>query len=146
MRCSEIREYMFDHAVGELSPEIEIQVNEHLAACDECRAEMQSFEALANSMGGAARFRPAPRLYGRIAKQLRTPRRQVASLFGMDRNLVFALGAFLFGVILTRSIDAVVTRTGQPARIEVRQEEPGRTPFADTIEFYAVPARNLART
>ena len=145
MRCSETREYMFDQAAGELPPEVEIHVNEHLAACDECRAEAQKFEAVAQAMGNAARFSPEPLLYGRIAEQL-TRRRKRARLFGLDRNLAFALGAFLFGVILTRSIDAVVARTSQPARIEVRQEEPGRTPFPDTIEFYAVPARNLART
>ena len=145
MKCSEIREHLFDHVMGELTPEIEMQVNEHLAVCGECREELQKVEALAKIMGNAARFSPAPRSYAKIAEQLRTPRRQAARLFGFDRNLVFALGAFLFGIVLTRSIDTVVAHTRQPVRIEVRQEEPGTTPFADTIEFYAVPARNLAR-
>ncbi len=145
MKCSEIRDHLFDHAMGELTPEIEIQVNGHLTVCGECREELQKIEAIATTMGNAARFSPAPRSYARIAEQLRTPRRQAARLFGFDRNLVFALGAFLFGIVLTRSVDTVAAHTRQPVRMEVRQDEPGRTPFADTVEFYAVPARNLAR-
>jgi predicted anti-sigma-YlaC factor YlaD len=146
MKCIEIRECLFDHILGELDPEVEIQVNEHLAVCEVCRREFGKAESVVRSLRKGKPFEPAPAVYGRIAGSLTASRRQRTRLLGMPRSLVFALGAFLFGVVLTRSIDTVATIGRRPARIEVRQEEPRISPFSDTVEFYSVPAKNLART
>ena len=39
MKCPEIENHLADYILGELCPELEIQVNEHLAVCEKCRGE-----------------------------------------------------------------------------------------------------------
>jgi predicted anti-sigma-YlaC factor YlaD len=145
MKCSEMKEFIFDHVLGELAPEVEIRVNEHLAMCETCRREQHEVDAAFEGFKNAARFEPAPGIYEKITAHMKVPRQRGARLLGIPRNLILALGAFLLGVVITRSIDTVVTRTRGPVRIEVRQEEPRKMPFSDTVEFYSVPAKNLAK-
>ncbi len=145
MKCIEIREFLFDLILSELDPEVEIKVNEHLAVCDECRAEFSRVDSVVLNLRRGTRFKPAPVVYERIAGSLTVPRRQRAKLLGLPRNLTYALGAFVFGLVLARSIDTVATKGRRPVRMEARQDEPRRVPFSDTVEFYAVPAKNLAR-
>jgi len=145
MKCSEIENHVTDYVLEELAPELQIQVNEHLAICDKCRGEVQHTEAVIAAFRDSARFRPAPDVYGRIAEQVRAPKSERARLFGLPRSLVFAFGAFLLGIVITRSVDSIIMNIREPSGIEVRQEPPRKTPFSDTVEFYSVPAKNLAR-
>jgi len=145
MKCSEMKKYLIDSVLEELDPELQMQVNEHLAICKTCRGEVQQTEAVIDSFRDPTRFKPASHVYGRIAKQIKMPEVKHASLAGMPKSLVFALGAFLLGIAVTKSVDAVIMNVRRPERIEVRQESPRRVPFSDTVEFYSVPAKNLAR-
>jgi anti-sigma factor RsiW len=145
MKCSEIRNHITDYVLEELAPELQIQVNEHLAVCDDCRGEVQHAEAVIATFRDSARFRPAPDVYRKIAEQVRALKSEHSRLFGLPRNLVFAFGAFLLGIVITRSVDSIVMNVSEPSGIEVRQESPRKAPFSDTVEFYSVPAKNLAR-
>ncbi|MDH4210203.1 MAG: hypothetical protein OEV79_01990 [candidate division WOR-3 bacterium] len=145
MKCTEISKYMLDNVLEELPAELQIQVNEHIATCQKCHAEMRHVEATVSAFKNSARFRPSPDIYAKIRSQLRVQKPRSARLLGVPRSLVYAFGAFLLGVTMTRSIDTFVTKNAEPVRIEVRQETPQRGPFSDTVEFYAVPAKNLAR-
>jgi anti-sigma factor RsiW len=145
MKCSKISSYIIDHVLEELSPDLQIQVNEHLAICKKCQAALQQTEAVINGFKNSARFRPTPNIFPKIMKQFKVPKPHHARFFGLPRGLVYALGAFLLGVIMTKSLDTVIINIGKTSRIEVRQESPRRVPFSDTVEFYSVPAKNLAR-
>ncbi|UCG29825.1 MAG: zf-HC2 domain-containing protein [candidate division WOR-3 bacterium] len=145
MKCSEIDNYIVDHVLDELSPELQIQVNEHLAVCKGCLAEAERAKAVISDFKNAARFVPAPGTFRKIVKQVQLQKPQRARFFGLPRGLVYSFAAFLFGVVITKSIDRVISGTVQPVRIEVRQEIPRGTPYSDTVEFYAAPAKNLAR-
>ncbi len=145
MKCTEIRECLFDHVLRELSPDVEIKVNEHLAICKECTREFNKAESVVSNLRRYTRYKPSPVVYDRIAGSLTAPRRARAKLLGIPKGFVFALGAFLFGVVLTKSLDTVTNSQHRPSTIDVRYEEPRRSPFSDTVEFYAAPARNLAR-
>ena len=145
MNCAEIKHYLIDYVLEELDPELQIQVNEHLAICKKCRGEVRQTEVVIDGLRNSVRFKPATDVYRRIAEQIEIPQPKRPRLLGMPRNLVYALGAFILGVVVTRSVDGVILHIREPARIEVRQESPRKVPFSDTIEFYSVPAKNLAR-
>ena len=145
MICSEMKNYLLDYVLEELPPEVQIQVNEHLAICQKCKGEVQQTEALIKGFKDSETFEPAPGIYGRIVRQISVPKPQRARFFGVPRGVVFAFAAFLLGIVITRSIDVIVMNVREPSRIEVRQEIPRRVPFTDTVEFYSVPAKNLAR-
>ena len=145
MKCSEMKNYLVDYVLEELDSELQIQVNEHLAICKKCRGEILQTEAVIDSFKDSARFKPTPGVYGKISEQIRVAKPERPRIFGMPRSLVFALGAFLFGIVVTRSIDAIIVNVREPSSIEVRQEAPRKVPFSDTVEFYSVPAKNLAR-
>ncbi len=146
MRCSDLKGHFVDYALGELAPEIEIQVNEHLAVCERCRVEYGPIEETINSLEGARRFAPPPSTFKRITARIPVPRQTYPRFFGIPKSLVFAFGAFFLGIILTRSIDSIIVGSRRKPDIEVRQEMPRKIPFSDTVEFYSVPAKNLART
>jgi hypothetical protein len=106
---------------------------------------MERTGRLVERVSASSGFKPVAEVYERIREQIRMPRPKPARFFGVSRSLVFALGAFLLGIIMTRSIDTIIRNRAQPSRIEVRQEVPRVAPFSDTVEFYSVPAKNLAR-
>lgn len=145
MNCGDMKEYLIDYILEEMDPELQIQVNEHLAICDKCRAAAAETERMVDGFKGSARFKPVPEIYGAIAKRIRKPKPDRARLFGVPKSLVFALGAFLLGIVVTRSFETAINSRVEPSRIEVRQEVPRMAPFSDTVEFYSVPAKNLAR-
>jgi anti-sigma factor RsiW len=145
MKCTEISKHMLDNVLEELSPELQIQVNEHFATCEKCRIEAGQVEATVSAFKGSAKFEPSTEVYNKIRNQLRVKKPTSTRLLGVPRSLVYAFGAFLLGVTMTRSIDTLMTKTAKQVRIEARQETPRRVPFSDTVEFYAVPAKNLAR-
>ena len=145
MNCSEIKEYLLDHILEELDPELQIQINEHLAVCGQCRTEAAATERLVDGFAASARFEPVPDVYRDIAGRIGKKQPSRAKLFGIPRSFVFALGAFMLGIIVTRSVDTIVRNRTEPSGIEVRQELPRKVPFSDTVEFYSVPAKHLAR-
>jgi anti-sigma factor RsiW len=144
MKCSEMSDYFADYVLGELAPELEIQMNEHLAICEECRGELKKTESVVDGFRDSVKFEPSRDISGKIKKQIRIEMPERPRIFGMPRSLAFVLGAFLLGVVMTKSIDNIITKVRQPSGMEVRQETPGRVPFPDTVEFYSVPAKNLA--
>jgi anti-sigma factor RsiW len=145
MNCEDTKKYLVDHVLGELAPELQIRVNEHLAVCDKCRTEAAATERMVDGFRESVRFMPAPDVYRDISTRIRKTKPGRARLFGIPKSLVFALGAFLLGIVVTRSIDTVSRNRTESMRIEVRQEAPRKTPYSDTVEFYSVPAKNLAR-
>ncbi|MGD9380695.1 MAG: zf-HC2 domain-containing protein [candidate division WOR-3 bacterium] len=145
MNCADTKKHLIDYVLEELDPELQIQVNEHLAVCEKCRAGAAETERTVDEFKESARFKPASDVYRDIAERIVKPKPSRTRLLGIPKSLVFALGAFLLGIIMTRSIDTVIRNRAQPSRIEVRQEVPRIAPFSDTVEFYSVPAKNLAR-
>lgn len=145
MRCNEINKHLADFVLEELPPEFQIVINEHLAVCEECRGEAGRVEATISGFNNSVRFKPSSSVYRRIQNQLPVKKPIPTRLLGFPRGMVYAFGAFLLGIVLTKSIDTFAAKNVEPLRIEVKQEPSRRGPFSDTVEFYAVPAKNLAR-
>ncbi|KPK64727.1 hypothetical protein AMJ83_00605 [candidate division WOR_3 bacterium SM23_42] len=145
MKCNEIENLQLDYVLEELTPELKIQVNEHLAICEKCSNEVKQTEALIKGFKDSERFNPASNVYGRISRQISVPEPKRVRFLGMPRSVVFAFAAFVLGIVITRSTDTIIMNIRAPSRTEVRQETPRKTPFSDTVEFYSVPAKNLAR-
>jgi len=146
MKCSDISGSIIDYLLEELAPELEIQMHEHLAICEKCRNELGQMEAVIDRIRFAERFRPMSEIYPKIMDQVKPRRGERKWFFGISRNLIYALGAFGLGILITSSVDAFLSRARQPERFEVRPQVPSKEPFSDTVEFYAVPAKNLIRT
>ncbi|UCD19861.1 MAG: zf-HC2 domain-containing protein [candidate division WOR-3 bacterium] len=146
MKCSELERHLPDHILEELPPELQIQINEHLATCAKCRAESARIETTVSAFKNSVIISPSPEIFARVREQVPLKKVGGARLFGVPKSLVYAFGAFLVGVIITRSVDEIfVTGNKQPVQIEVREEKLREVPYSDTVEFYAAPARNLAR-
>ncbi|UCD06208.1 MAG: zf-HC2 domain-containing protein [candidate division WOR-3 bacterium] len=145
MKCQETKKHLFDYVLEEIPPELQIQVNEHLAICAECRAESARIGETVTAFKNSVAFKPSPEIFSRVRGQVPLRKPRSARFFGVPRSLVYAFGAFLVGVVMTRSIDTFVAVDDQPVQIEVREEKLREVPYSDTVEFYAVPARNLAR-
>lgn len=145
MTCIETRKHLLDHILEELSPELQIQVNEHLITCAECRNESGEIEKTVSAFKNSVTLKPSPEIFSRIGIHVPLKKRGSPRFFGVPRSLVYAFGAFVLGAIVTRSMDTFVTGNKQPVQIEVREERLREAPFSDTVEFYAAPARNLAR-
>lgn len=142
--CSEITNHLVDYVLAELEPEVEIQVNDHLAVCEACRFELQRRESIIEGFRNSAKYRPSSDLYSKIAGRFKVRESQRGRLLGVPRSLVFAFGAFVLGVVITSSIDRVIANVNRTSRMESWQQIPDTIPFSDTVEFYSVPAKNLA--
>ncbi len=144
MKCTEIKPYLFDFVMDEVDPNTEIQIHEHLNECTACRAYVSEIEAVASRLQSPTRFAPAPGAYRRIRDAL--PRKKKQKIFSwLPVSAGYALAAFLLGAVIMHTADNIMLRE-RAAEKEVRYEPPSRMPYADTVEFYTVPVKNLARS
>ena len=145
MKCAEFREFYDDYILHELEPEIEMQMNEHLLECEQCRGEIVEREKIIDLFRKSQKFSPPATLYRRISDGIGVVHRERRQLFRLPKGLVYAAAAFVLGVVMTRAIDTLFLGVERTSPVEVKQERLRPTPFSDTVEFYSVPAKNLAR-
>jgi hypothetical protein len=145
MKCAEFREFYDDYILHELESEIEMQVNEHLLECEPCRKEILEREKVIDLFRKSQKFSPPVTLYRRITNGLGVVHKERKPIFGLPKGLVYAAAAFVLGVVMTRAIDSLFVRVERASPVEVKQEQLRPMPFSDTVEFYSVPAKNLAR-
>lgn len=145
MKCTEFREFYDDYVLHEIDPEIEMQINEHLLECEPCRKEISEREKIIDIFRRSQRFSPPGTLYRRVTDGIGDTHKERVPLFGLPRGVVYAAAAFVLGVVMTKAVDSLFLRVEQLRPVEVKQEQLRPTPFSDTVEFYSVPAKNLAR-
>lgn len=145
MKCREIKTLFDDYILGELSPEFEIQINEHLSECKSCKKELQEKEVAIIAIKKSTVFEPSSESFRRIRKELPVPERPRNSIWLFPKQFVYALAAFLFGLVLMRSVDVLMFRQKEVPQAEIKYKTHHREPFVDTVEFYHAPAKNLAR-
>jgi anti-sigma factor RsiW len=144
MKCTEIKPYLFDFVVDEVDPDIEIRIHEHLTECTECRVTVQEIEADSARLQSPTWFAPDPSVYRRIRDAL--PRKRKQRIFSwLPVSAGYALAAFLLGAVIMHTADNLLLRERATEK-EVRYEPPSKMPYADTVEFYTVPVKNLARS
>ncbi len=145
MKCAEFREFYDEYVLREIDPEIEMQINEHLLECESCRKEISEREKIIDIFRRSQRFSPPGTLYRRVSDGIGAVHKERVPLFGLPRGVVYAAAAFVLGVVMTKAVDSLFLRVEQLGPVEVKQEQLRPTPFSDTVEFYSVPAKNLAR-
>lgn len=145
MDCKEIKKYLEDYILDELEPTIEIQINEHLAECERCRQECEENERSINVFQKSQRFVPPLDTYQRLRRSIYVSRQARKSVWVFPKSFVFATAAFLLGIVLMRTVDVIIFPLEQKQKTEVRYEPLQREPFTDTVQFYTVPVKNLAR-
>lgn len=140
-RCREWRESLGAAALGRLADEERAALEAHLEGCAECRAELDSLDAVARLMPladperFAATPAPPPALAGRIAAAIRAERR-------VKRRRRWRLGLGLGGVTAAAAAAALaifVLPGGEPApeqRVVFRSLPPG-VEIAATLEQHA---------
>ena len=144
MKCTEAKPFLFDFIMEELEPDIEIRIHEHLSDCAACRAAVQEIEAVASRLQSPARFAPDPGVWRRIRDTL--PRKRKPKIFSwLPVSAGYALAAFLLGAVIMHTADNLFLGDRTTEK-EVRYEPPSKMPYADTVEFYTVPVKNLARS
>ena len=145
MKCTEIKPLLYDFVLDELDPDIEIRIHDHLDGCAACRSVVQEIESVAARLQSPTRFAPGPNVYRRIRDAL--PRKRKQKIFSwLPVSAGYALAAFLLGAVIMHTADNLVLRKDRAAEREVRHEPPSRMPYADTVEFYTVPVKNLSRS
>jgi len=145
MDCREIKKYLEDYILEELDPTIEIQINAHLAECEQCRKDSEEKQKLINAFRESHRFAPPLDTYKRIRSSIYVPRKEKRFVWGFPKSFVFATAAFLLGIVLMRTVDVFIFSLQERQKVEVRFEPLQRAPFSDTVQFYTVPVKNLAR-
>jgi predicted anti-sigma-YlaC factor YlaD len=145
MNCKEIRKYFDDYILGELDPVIEIQVNEHLAECNNCQKELDDKETVMNFLKDSRKFEPSNEIYNRISSKIRVPVREKKNIWVLPKSLVYTAAAFLFGIIVMRTADILFFQVEESPKVEIKYEPARKEPFSDTVQFYSAPPKNLAK-
>ncbi len=145
MKCNEVIKHLNDFVLEELDQETEIQVNEHCAQCDTCQKALTERYAVADLLRGSERFEPPAHLYRRVKRNVYVPKKEKPVFWGIPRSFVYAVAMFSLGVAVMRAIDVYVMSIQPAAKIEARTEPLRLEQRSDTVEFYSVPAENLAR-
>lgn len=145
MNCKDIRKYFDDYILGELDPAIEIQVNEHLAECDNCQKELDDKETMMNLLKDSQKFKTPDEVYSRISSKIRVPIREKKNIWVLPKSLVYTAAAFLFGIIVMRTADILFFQVTESPKAEIKYEPARKEPFSDTVQFYSAPPKNLAK-
>lgn len=148
MNCEDIRKYIDDYILGELEPDIEIQINEHLIACVACKKNIEEKEAEINIFKKSRKFLPPKGLYSRVRSEvmpIKKEKKVSLWLWNLSKRLVYAVAVFFLGMVIMRTIDILYLKTKQKSKVEVKYETKYRVPFSDTVQFYSAPPKNLAR-
>lgn len=145
MNCREVNEYLDDLILGELSPETEIKIHDHLETCASCGKELSTREAAAAFLRTGNALMPESRLYNRIAEQLPRAERKPAGASSWLRTLAFTTAAFVLGIICMRAADVVIMNAKLTPTAEARYRPAFRAPFSDTVLFHAAPSKHLVR-
>jgi len=145
MKCADITGHLYDFVLEELDPDIEIQIHEHLAECVACRAAVQEIEKFTAALHDQTRFTPDRDVYRRIRCAL--PHQPKQKLFSwLPMSVGYAIAAFLLGAVVMRAADFFIRGDEQTAEQKIQYEPLRKMPYADTVEFYAVPVENLVRS
>jgi anti-sigma factor RsiW len=145
MNCREVNEYLDDLILGELSPEIEIKIRDHLETCASCGKELSTREAAAAFLRTDNTLTPGSHLYTRIAQQLPRAERNPTGAPSWLRTLAFATAAFVFGIICMRAADMFIMNTKLTPTAEARYRPVFRAPFSDTVLFHVAPSKHLVK-
>ncbi len=146
MKCQELNEYFDDYILGEVDPALEIRINEHLPECSKCRAEVEEKERLTDYFTIKTSRQPPADAYRKIKDRIFLPGRVRKPFWASYTVRLAALSAaFVFGMILMRVADVVALRSKNEPGIETKARPYYRVPYSDTVQFYAAPAKNLAK-
>jgi predicted anti-sigma-YlaC factor YlaD len=146
MDCAEIKKYFDDYILGEIDPEIEIQINEHLLICPNCKDEIKELENLTVIFKNDKKFSPPEAVYKRIKNQLLIHRKPRSFTPVFAKRMLYLAASFFLGMVMMRTIDILLTEGKQerPAP-EFKYETKSRLPFSDTVQFSPAPPKNLAQ-
>ena len=145
MKCKEIIGLLDDYILGELTPEIEMQINGHLDECRSCNNELQKREAELALIKHATIFKPDNEAFRRIKRILPNRDRSAASVLSLPKRFIYAFAAFILGIVLMRSLDILFFTRKEIPQAEIKYETRHHEPFVDTVEFYYAPAKNVAK-
>ena len=145
MRCKETMNLMDDYLLGELTPEVEIQINDHLCECRTCKNELHKKEAEVELIRNSTVFKPGNDAFRRIKMNLPLGERPKDTILFFPRRFVYAFAAFVLGIVLMRSFDILFFEKRELPQAEIKYETRHQEPFVDTVEFYHAPAKNVAK-
>ncbi len=75
LKCPEVQDHLSAWLDGELAPEVQAEVAEHLESCDACLRELAQLEALEQSLAALPAPAPPPGLAEKVVARLKRPRR-----------------------------------------------------------------------
>lgn len=145
MKCAEVMKLLNEFVLEELDQETEIKVNEHCSQCNTCQKALNEQYAVADLLRSSERFEPSANLYRRVKSNIIVPEKEKRTFWGIPRSLVFAVAMFFLGVIVMRAVDVYVISMQPAAKNEIQTRPLRLEQRSDTVEFYTVPAENLAR-
>lgn len=98
MKCSDVQTRLIESLYGELSPEAETRLREHLAGCDRCREELDNLKQTGrqlDALPGADRPLDMGRLYRTAANRSGRSRRRWRRLAWASSAAALLVAAFL---------------------------------------------------
>ena len=146
MKCEDIKDCFDDFVLGEVDPAMEIAINEHLLECPACRQELGEREALFADLRRTTACPPPERAWHEVRRSVQTLSRDRKPRFvRWFAPIVYVATAFLTGMVLMRAADVITFRAREKPAMETGNRPSYRVPYSDTVQFYAAPAKNLAK-
>ncbi len=146
MKCQELNEYFDDYILGEADPALEIRINEHLLECHQCRQVLEVRERLLADFRRASVGPPPESAWRAVRRAIGAGRHERKPFYARwFFQAVYVAAAFLAGMVLMRTADVISLRAREKPVEETRIRPPYRVPYSDTVQFYAAPAKNLAK-
>lgn len=101
MRCDQINEWMSDHLDGQLNPDQERLLQEHLAGCDGCRRTLAELSQTVALLQGLPPVDPPAHLMNQLHAQLKQEKnRTIWTLFSLPQTRVAIAAGFVILVSL----------------------------------------------
>jgi anti-sigma factor RsiW len=101
MSCKRIEELLVHYVEGDLSAEECATVDEHLASCAECRASLETFMALEESLGALRETVPSwKKAEARFSRRAGLPKRRWIPELVFNAPVIAGLSFVVLGVVL----------------------------------------------
>jgi predicted anti-sigma-YlaC factor YlaD len=146
MKCANAQKFLDDFLLGELDPETEMQINEHLNECNVCREALRTREDFMKEFKIGTAHEPAQTIYPQIKKRIVRSVYHRRYWWIFPRQFVYTLGAFILGIVIMRIADVISQKKPESLQVEIYRVPVYQEPFADTVQFYTAPAKHLARS
>jgi anti-sigma factor (TIGR02949 family) len=120
-RCEQLRERFSEYLDGELTPEERAALEEHLAACTGCRAELEALRRTVQAVASLPRRTAPEGLAARVAAEIRaetaSPRPKAITVLWARALPIAAMLLIVLGITFLVGYEGAVRRSNERQKL-----------------------------